>query len=293
MKNTAALVLILFCAFASLFSLAHPGSGIVVDRTGNIYFTDTGKGVWKLERDGKLSYIPASRFHWMAIDPSGYFARTPKSFGGYFERVMEENTKPGLVMCSDFPLAINKDGNIYYVNTRHTSTSIVRRTPAGKESALVTDKILEFASDIAAGADSSIYITESSNPNGNTIRKITINGKMSILATFTGTKVKDPPLETVPAFCRGLAVDEKGFVFVAATGSRSVLEISPKGQIRNILQERAPWTPTGIAVSNGEVYILEWHDVAPADLEVRIAYIPRVRKIGKDGKVQTLATISR
>jgi hypothetical protein len=90
-----------------------------------------------------------------------------------------------------------------------------------------------------------------------------------------------------------LAVDSIGDMYVAATGSRSVLKITPQGIITTILQEPGPWTPTGIAVFHGEVYVLEWHDVAPSLEEVRKAWIPRIRKIGRDGKVTTLATISR
>ena len=283
--------LLMFPLVTGLF--AHPGSGIVVDKFGNVYFTDTGKGVWMVDKKGKLKYTPASKFHWMTIDPLGYFAKSSKEFGQYFERVTAENAKPSLIMCSDFPLVVNKDGNIYYADTRHSSARIVRRTPDGKESILASDKTFEFISGIAVGQDSSIYITEASNANANTIRKITLDGKMSIVATFIGKKEKNLPLETVPSYCRGLAVDSAGIVYVAATGSRSILKVSPQGQITNIVQEPSPWTPTGIAVFDGELYVLEWHDVPMALLEIRTAYIPRVRKIGRDGKITTLATISR
>ena len=290
---------ILFLFNLVLYSLvgtttsAHPGSGIVVDRNGQVYFTDTGKGVWKIDAQGKLTYIPASRFHWMAIDLSGYFAESQKNFGEYFERVTQQSSKPTLIMCSDFPLVVNKDGNMYYADTRHSSAKIVRRTPDGKESVLARDKIFEFISGIAAGQDGSIYITEASNANANTIRKITMKGTVTIIATFVGKTANDLPLETVPSYCRGLAVDAQGFIYVAATGSRSVLKISPQGIISTLLQDPNPWTPTGVTVFNGEVYVLEWHDVAASDLEVRTAYIPRVRKIGIDGKITTLATVSR
>lgn len=272
---------------------AHPGSGIVVDEHGQIYFTDTGKGVWKIDLNGKLTYIPASKFHWMTIDPFGYFAASEKSFGQYFERVSALGTKPALIMCSDFPLVINKDGNIYYADTRSNSSKIVRRTPDGKESALVSDKIFEFVSGLAAGPDGSVYITEASNPNANTIRKISMNGQVSILATFTGKNLNDSSSQSVPSYCRGLAVDSTGIVYVAATGSRSILKITPQGVVTTILEVPAPWTPTGITVFHGELYVLEWHDVESSMEEVRSAWIPRVRKIGREGKVTTLATVSR
>ena len=287
------LISLMLCIFFGTRASAHPGSGIVVDKEGNIYFTDTGMGIWKIDKEGKLTYIPASRFHWMALDEVGYFTESPKSFGEYFERVTMKTSKPSLIMCSDFPFTVNPDGNIYYADTRRSSAKIVRRTPGGKETVLMSDKIFEFISGMAVGPDSSLYITEASNAGANTIRKITMNGKISIIATFIGKGGNDLPSGTVPSYCRGLAVDSSGVVYVAATGSRSILKITPQGVITTILQEPGPWTPTGIAVFHGEVYVLEWHDVAPSLEEVRKAWIPRIRKIGRDGKVTTLATVSR
>ena len=277
----------------STIAFPHPGSGIVVDKDGQVYFTDTGKGVWKIDTNGELTYLQASRFHWMTIDVSGYFAKSPKNFGEYFERVTPQGTKPALIMCSDFPLVVGKDGNIYYAYTRPGSTKIIRRMPDGKETVLASDKIFEFISGIAVGPDGSLYITEASNAKANTIRKITMDGAVSMIATYVGKSGNDLPLETVPSYCRGLAVDSTGTIYVAATGSRSVLKITPQGKVTTILQTTTPWAPTGVAVFRGEVYVLEWHDVTSENLEVRAAWMPRVRKIGLDGKVTTLATVSR
>ena len=288
-----ALISLMLCILFGTKASAHPGSGIVIDKEGNIYFTDTGKGIWKVDANGKLTYLPASKFHWMTIDAIGYFAKSPKNFGEYFERVTPQSNKPSLIMCSDFPLVVGKDGNLYYADTRPGSTKIIRRTADGKETVVASNKIFEFVSGIAAGADGSLYITEASNANANTIRKITMNGTVSIIATYEGKNDNNLPLETTPSYCRGLAVDSTGTIYVAATGSRSVLRITPQGKVTTILQATSPWTPTGVAVFQGEVYVLEWHDVPPEKLEVRSAWIPRVRKIGQDGKVTTLATVSR
>lgn len=286
-------ITLILCLLPSTKVAAHPGSGIVIDKEGNIYFTDTGKGVWKINKQGKLTFLPASRFHWMAIDANGGFSGSEKSFGEYFEKVTPESNKPVLIMCSDFPLVVNKDGNIYYVVTRPGSPKIIKRTADGKESVFASNKIFEFVNGITSGADGSLYITESSNANANTIRKITVDGTVSIITTFVGKDINNSPLETVPSYCRGLAVDSIGTIYVAATGSRSVLKISAQGKITTILHAKDPWTPTSVAEFNGEVYILEWHDVTRENLEVREAWIPRVRKIGLDGKVITLATVSR
>jgi sugar lactone lactonase YvrE len=87
---------------------------------------------------------------------------------------------------------------------------------------------------------------------------------------------------------RGLAVDAKGTVYVAATGCHRVVKITADGKVETVLKSERPWSPTGVAVSGEDVYVLEYtHAHANADKGWR----PRVRKLGRDGKVTTLATI--
>ena len=91
--RTSIVVRILFglvlCLLFALQAYAHPGSGIVVNKQGEIFFTDTGRGVWKIDRQGKLTYLPASRFHWMALDEAGSFAGSRKSFGEEYRRKIQ------------------------------------------------------------------------------------------------------------------------------------------------------------------------------------------------------------
>src|SRR5215208_6562283 len=175
---------IVLCVLLGASAFAHPGSGIVVDKEGQVFFTDTGQGVWKLDGQGHLTRLPASLFHWMAIDEAGYFAESQKNFGGWFERVTPQSAKPALVMSSDFPLVINRDGNLYYADTRPRSARIVRRTPDGKESVLAADEAFKGVTGIAAGPDGSLYITDASRPDVSTIRKITMDGKLSQFASI-------------------------------------------------------------------------------------------------------------
>ena len=48
------------CALSTSRAVAHPGSGIVVAETGRVYFTDTGRGVWRVDDEGKLTLISKS-----------------------------------------------------------------------------------------------------------------------------------------------------------------------------------------------------------------------------------------
>lgn len=93
--------------------LAHPGSGIAVDRRGQVYFADTGGGVWKIDTERRVTKVDASKFHWMAIDLDGRFAngRMPVSGTGDFTRA---GIDPTLILSSDFPIVVGRDGALYY-----------------------------------------------------------------------------------------------------------------------------------------------------------------------------------
>jgi sugar lactone lactonase YvrE len=286
---------LLLCVLLGTGASAHPGSGIVIDKYGQVYFTDTGRGIWKIDNQGKLTSIPASLFHWMTIDEGGYFAESPKRFGEWFERVTPQSSKPVLIMSSDFPLTINRDGNIYYADTRPSSAGIVRRTPAGTETVLAHGEMFKGITGITPGPDGSLYFTDASNADANAIRKITMDGKVTTIASgFLGkSNTNVPPPETDAGYCRGLAVDSLGNVYVAATGSRRVLKITPQGKVSTILEATSPWSPTGVAVFHSEVYVLEWREPAASESEVRIKWMPRVRKVGRDEKITTLAIVTR
>jgi sugar lactone lactonase YvrE len=267
----------------------------VVDKDGEVFFTDTGHAVWRIDAAGKLSAFRSSRFHWLDIDPEGRFANSERSFGEWFERVTPKGERPCVVQCSDFPLTFARDGNLYYADAREGAGRIVRRTPEGKETVLARDHALESIDGITCSPEGSLYVTQNTRGNETAIRKITMDGTVSTIASgFAGKEpVQDAPAETSAAYCRGLAVDRAGVVYVAATGSRRVLKITPKGQVSTILESTSPWSPTGVALFDSEVYVLEWREPPAAQLEDRPAWLPRVRKIARDGTISTLATVSR
>ncbi len=93
--------------------VAHPGSGIVVDSQGHVYFADTGQGVWKLDPQGKLTLLHTAAYHWMALDEKGHFVKSGAlgNFDrGSFERVTPAGAVPGLIISSDYPIVIGSDG---------------------------------------------------------------------------------------------------------------------------------------------------------------------------------------
>ena len=320
---TPARRLVLYIAAANvallpLVALAHPGSGIVVDAKGQVYFTDTGEGVWKIDADGKLVRMPGSAWHFMAGDLAGHFANSPNTFGEWFERASPRGSKPTLILCSDFPCTIAEDGNLYFANTlpffsdNPRPTLIVRRTQAGQQTVITVGEgtqsqkasesdigkpLLGHVTGLAASGDGSIYIMQSPpDSEAHAILKLNIDGDLTEFASNFLNRDDGVELQTgvSKTYCRGLAVDEGEDVYVAVTGGRRIVKVSPQGEVSNVLQSEKPWSPTGVALLGDELYVLEYSDFPPGwNPDDRRGWAPRVRKVDREGKVITLATVAR
>jgi len=98
----------------------------------------------------------------------------------------------------------------------------------------------------------------------------------------------DPSSSADAPSLRGLAVDARGTVYVAASGCRCVIKIMPDGRVETTLKMQAPWTPTGVALAGDDIFILEYKVIDDAAHK----YVPRVRRLGHDGRVATLTTFA-
>lgn len=270
---------------------AHPGSGILVDKQGQVYFIDTGSGLWKIDTKGGLSRLSPLRNHWLAMDPSDRFiqSRLPTDTRRDWE-ITAGSSNPTILISTDFPLVIGRNGDLYYPSVRETNVRIMRTSPTGGTSAFVTlpnsvaGAALGWINGLATGPDGSLYYSED-----NAIRRITDKGAVSTVATV-------PPLPNGPnvpgndsrPYLRGLKVDEKGVVYVADSADARVLKITPEGKLSTVLQLESPWAPTDVAVFGDIVYVLEFTHDAGDD---RTTWMPRVRKIIPDGRSSVIVTV--
>jgi len=284
-------------AMIAVFStsiMAHPGSGIVVDRHGEIYFIDTGSGVWKIDSQGKLTHLPGPMFHWMALDDDDCFSAVhlPTGARGDITRV---GTSPTLLVASDFPIAIGSNGSLYYPSyTAGSGLKLMELTSADRTTVLTNLSAagggdLRQVNGLAAGLDGSLYYTED-----NAIRRIGARGQVStVIANLTLSTCVSIPGNTRPLL-RGLAADSHGTIYVAASGCGSVLKVSPRGQVTVAHQLQSPWTPTAVALFGSDIYVLEYLQTAASmEPEDRRAWLPRVRKITADGHTSIIAAIDR
>jgi hypothetical protein len=97
------------------------------------------------------------------------------------------------------------------------------------------------------------------------------------------------PANASSPFFRGIGVDPIGNVYLAATSCHRVLKVEPDGKVSIILKSERPWAPTGIAVKGQDIYVLEYTHANGPRTE---GWYPRVRRISKEGALQTLVSVS-
>ena len=271
---------------ASFAAIAHPGSGIVVDLQGNLFFQDgLARTIWKIDPQGQVTaHYDKLGGHWMALDGQDKFARAKSS--------LVEWLAPSLVVADGgAPITINTDGNLYYglglSSTGQVSVGMMRIFPDGRQEpfALGFAKRIENLgiTGLTSGPDATLYVACLTD-----VWKVKTDGTFSALAT--SIVLKDCDADAPTSFLRGLGVDSRATVYAAATGCRAIVKITASGQVETVLKAERPWSPTGVAVSKDEVYVLEYTNANGAAVE---GWLPRVRKLGRDGKVRTLATISK
>jgi len=268
----------------------HPGSGIVVDAKGNVFFQDSAaQTVWRIDQQGKLTpYTDKLGGHWMALDQEGKFARSHISL---VERITPDGMVPTiLVAAGGAPIAINRDGHLYYGLGSSGSAEVIvgltKISPDGHKENFAADFAKEIeklgVTGLACAPDNTIYAACLTQ-----IMKVHSDGSFLTLVNVENVEGCDKDAPT--CFLRGLDVDENGTVYVAACGCRCVLKVSRDGKSETVLKAERPWSPTGIALHGAEIYVLEYTN---ANGHFNEGWLPRVRRVDRDGQVTVLASIS-
>ncbi len=295
--------------FAS-HSAAHPASGIVVNAKGEVFFIHTGRGVAKIDADGKLTYVHTVKGggHFLAVDAEAKYA---SQFPRLFERITPEGVKPALLYASGGgPFVVTRSSLLYYGSgypggddTAPGGLTLTRMTPDGKRSLFAPElkptleKLKEAICGLAEGPDGSLIVACPA-----ALLKVKADGTVSTLVhpievtdcddVFTKARGKEGYSESPffhPPYLRGVDLASDGTIYAAATGCRCVVRIAKEGKVETVLKAEEPWTPTGVAVNSMDLFVLEYahHDATPEK------WTPRVRKLGADGKIVILADLSR
>ncbi|MEP6717883.1 MAG: hypothetical protein ABJB21_02005 [bacterium] len=309
-------LLIMLVLFTQLFLLsradAHPATGIVIDRAGNVYFSDL-ETVWKIDAQGKLSVfrqgVNGRHVHELTIDSQDNIYGGDISYEG--QKWVSDVWKMTPAGTSTFLLAptthpprsmsnwLDRDGNMYLIdqnNHTKTKTLLLRRSPDGQVITLAggayghqdgKGAAAKFSNvgGMAFGPDGSLYLSD-----GDAVRKVTMEGSVTTVARELTTRTADDK----PALfggsygsLAGLSVDSSGSVYVADAGNRRLLRINRDGKTEVVFRTDPPYFPNGVAASpDGAIYVLEVGFTLPSAWSG-----PRVRKISADGTNRIIATV--
>ena len=241
---------------------AHPGSGIVVDRAGNVYFVRAGQSiVWKLSPDGRLAKLVEDDIvrlpHHLTLGRDGtlYMA---SDYDGRVWRIGADGslaeqfntnriTGKSNVNVGSWgdPWTIDSTGTVYALDAPNGS-AIVRITTEGKVTPLVTDTRIGalHGSSMTLGADGALYLTDA-----NRVWRIVGDSATPIVT-------RGVPLDAGA----GVGVDADGNIFVADYRARRVVRMSRDGAVTTppALAQLSLSYPWGVTIApDGSVYVLD------------------------------------
>lgn len=251
--TSAALVLRPCCGFS--------GGGIAVDRTGNVYFADSGNG-----RVRKVT--PAGIISTVAGGGSGRGDGGPATSAQLYI--------PG-------GIAMGPDGSLYVGEEIGRSVRKVR--PDGIISTVAAFPDRDYAEGVAVDAGGNVYVAIRRD---NVVVKIDSRGNITTAAgTGSGGYSGDggPATSARLDWPDGLALDPAGNLYIADSLNGRIRRVDTRGVITTAA-EGVP-QPVAVAVdSAGNLYVAS-HDSFPSRIGGSNLY--RVLKVGPAGATSTLA----
>jgi hypothetical protein len=249
---------------------AHPGVGIVMDRQGNVFYTDLVH-VWRIASNGTRSIaVRDVHTHELAIDRDGSLVGEDSEYmGGDRWRTRVWRRAPdGRVtdvipwtdgFWRDYGFVRDPAGAMYWSYCPERRCTIRRRGADGRITSVAPQ--VRWGNNInwmAAAPDGSLIVVD-----GRDLRRIDRAGRLGLLARNVGEMMM------------GMWVDARSNVYVAVYGARAVMRVASDGRTTTVARSTAPWAPSGVMVApNGDLWLLEYSTGNEA----------RVRRITRDGR---------
>ena len=270
-------VLLLALALVGVLQVqAHPGVGIVMDRHGNVFYTDLVQ-VWRITPDGHRSVVvPKVHTHELAVISGDILIGEEVRYAGgssWQHRVWHRRPDgriSDLVAWKDGfwqNYALNRDlaGATYLVQCPEKVCVIRKRGRDGRTTILARGTQFNYPVNwLAVSPIGAVFFND-----GPDLRRIDEHGTLSTVAGGLG-----PPDDQNALM--GLKAMVDGSVYVAVPSRRSILRVGANGEISTAAQSPDPWAPSGmLRAPDGTLWILEFD---PAN---RV----QVRRIGPRGEV--------
>jgi len=292
--------LLLTIALLATTALAHPGIGVVVDKAGNVYYTDL-KQVWRLAPDGtKTVVVPNVHTHELHLDADGAlygehvtYTGPQDGSGTYHFRVWKRTADGRVVDVVPTTAGFRQQvtfvrdaaGNMYAAGESEGESLqvVVRKIDAHGRSTRLAGGGPAFADGsataagfrdirwMAIGQDQKLYVID-----GPALRRVNpATGAVTTLVRAL-TEFSPNPLKWDSRHAlMGLTADAQGNVYVACHTCSSVKKVGRDGRVTIFNRSSGGWSPTGVAIApaGDKVWILEWRAVS--DVRVRAVALRR------------------
>jgi hypothetical protein len=269
-------VVLLALALVSILKVeAHPGVGIVMDRHGNVFYTDLVQ-IWRITPDGRRSVVvPKVHTHELAVISGDILiGEEVRSAGGGWQHRLWQRRPDGRItdvvawqegFWQDRGLNRDRAGATYSVQCPEKVCVIRKRGRDGSTTILARGSQFNYPVNWLAVSPSGIVFFN----DGPDLRKIDERGTVSTVGAGLGPPDNQNAL-------MGLKAVVDGSVYVAVPSRRSILRVGADGSISTAAQSPDPWAPSGMLTApDGTLWILEFD---PAN---RV----QVRRIGPRGEV--------
>jgi len=266
---------------------AHPGVGIVMDRKGNVYYTDLSQ-VWRITPSGQRSVVvPGVHTHELTLDTAGnlfgehtwYEGDATKKWGHYVWRLSPDGNVSRVIPATEGFLqnySFVRDGRgTMYLAEGDPRTVIRKRMADGR--------ILSHAKGpfrnirwMHATADGTLFLIDSGD-----LRRVAPDGTVKTVSPGLAAKSVAQFSVQDHHIVMGVWTDTRGNAYAAVYGGRVVKKITPGGAVSIAARSAPPWSPTGgLIAPDGSLWLLEYS----------IQNTARVRRIAPDGRVAHLVT---
>jgi len=263
-------------------AIAHPGVGIVMDRLGNVFYTDLAQ-VWKIAPDGRKTVaVRGVHTHELCLDAEGNLYGEHLWYEGertdrWGHRVWRLGTDGKLVdivparegFRRDYSFVRDAAGNMYWTEGEGP-LRVRRRSPDGTLTTVGKCASCRAGGWMAARPEGSVLFLDQGD-----LREMDSGGALRMLAKHLGARVMTQVQVGDRHLVMGIWTDEAGNAYAAIYGARQVKRISPKGDVQVVATSGFPWSPTGgLVAPNGDLWLLEYS----------LTNAARVRRIGKNGR---------
>lgn len=260
---------------------AHPGVGIVMDRQGNVFYTDLAQ-VWRIAPDGSRSIaVKNVHTHELCLDADGnlygehlwYEGEKIDRWGYRVWRLGVDGKLQDVIPAQEgfrknYSFVRDAAGNMYW-SEGDGPVEIRKRAPDGVITTVGKCASCRGGGWIAATPQGEVLFLDLDD-----LRRMAPDGVLSTVAKHLQSRSLSQLQVGDRHLVMGIWTDRDGNAYVAVYGARQVKRIDRAGQVKIVASSSIPWSPTGgLVADNGDLWLLEYSLTNDA----------RVRRIRKDG----------